>query len=169
MHGTNEPMESKFKEFSVFSQSKIQNVDQRVRTDRGITVSTVPAASSILREGVMTEETISDDDAEGRLMVTVEEPVMGELPSILAEEPGIEELPAISLKKQFTDDFSPVLIEEPVTEPASPKELGHQSAPEDETADVTITAIHMDTSYNVEEPTMVSELNVSVVCSPFYR
>lgn len=165
MHTTNEPMESKFKEFSVFSQSKIQ----RVETDGEITVSTIAAASPIPREGVMTKETISDDDAEEPLMVTVEEPVMGEIASILVEEPGIEELSAISLKKQFTEDFSPVLIEELVTEPASPKELGHQSAAEDETADVTIIAIHMDTSYNVEEPTMVSELNVSVVCSPLYR
>jgi len=157
-------MESKSKEFSVFSQSKIQ----RVETDGEITVSTIAAASPIPREGVMTE-TISDDDAEEPLMVTVEDPVMGEIASILVEEPGIEELSAISLKKQFTEDFSPVLIEELVTEPASPKELGHQSAAENETADVTITAIHMDTSYNVEEPTMVSELNVSVVCSPLYR
>lgn len=145
-------------------------MDQRVKTDEGITVSIVAAASPVSREGVMTAEIIPDD-VEEPLMVTVEKPVMGKMKisSILVEEPGIEEPPAISLGKQFTGDFSPVLIEEPVSEPASPRVLGHQPAPEDESADVTITAIHMDTSYNVEEPNTVSELNVSVVCSPLYR
>jgi len=156
-------MESRLEEFSVFSRSKIQNVDQRAQTDEGITVSTVAAASPIPRVGVMAEATISGDDAEEILPVTVEEPVMGEIFSILVEEPGIEELFPISLEKQFTEDFSLALIEEPVTEPASPRESEYQPAPEDEIVDVTTTAMHMDTLYNVEEPNMVS---ASVVCSP---
>lgn len=153
------------KESPVFPRSELKDVDEMIETDEEITVLPVAAASFIPR-GVTAEEA-AGDDAEEPLMVAVEEPVVGEISTVLVEEPVVEE-PVVeerlvfSVNEPFMEEPS-VLVEEPVTEFVSPKALEHQLALEDETAGITITAIHKNTSYRIEEPIVVS-FNAPAVC-----
>lgn len=153
-------MENKLKESPVFPRSELKDVDEMIETDEEITVLPVAAASFIPR-GVTAEEA-AGDDAEEPLMVAVEEPVVGEISTVLVEEPVVEERLVFSVNEPFMEELS-VLVEEPVTEFVSPKALEHQPALEDETAGITITAIHKNTSYRIEEPIVVSS-NAPVVC-----